>query len=205
MLREWMRDHDLEKILWRVICVLIVMFAFNLKIVDLSWDQSEKILEYKRKNYTKELTEYELNEFIKLYPKFKHDIIFQNVDIDKLAEYPDSAGWMAKRWFIYQAWDIDRFFYIQRRAQEAMGIIKTRKESLGLVSQLEKRVNKHAEEERKKPKPYGWDETKQEKKYDISEHMLGIQQQRAGNIGDFTIEELNLVEKKIDQLRELFN
>ena len=204
MVREWMRDHDLAKILWRIVCVLIIMFAFNIKIVDLSWNQSDKILEYKRKNYTKELGEYELNEFIKLYPKFKQEVINENVGADKMAENPDAAGWMIKRWFSYHAWDIGRFFYVQKRAKEAMETIKKRKESRGVVTQLEKRIKKNIEEEMKSKKTYGQDKSQQEEKYDISKHMLDIHKQRVENIGDFTVEELNLIENKSEELRKLF-
>ena len=205
MVREWMRDHDLDKILWRIVCVLILMFAFNLKIVHLSWEQSRQILEYKRKHYTKELTEYELDEFIKLYPKFKHDIIFQDKDIDQIAEYPDSADWATKRWFIYQAWDSKRFFYVQKRAQDAMGIIKVRKESLGLVGQLSKRVDKIKEEENIKAKHSNRKENQEPEKQDISQQMLEIHQKRIEDTKDFSLEELALIEKKSDELRKLFN
>ena len=204
MLREWMRDHDLDKILWRIICVLILMFAFNLKIVHLSWEQPRKVLEYKREHYTKNLNEYELDEFIKLYPKFKEYTVKENVDIDKIAESPASADWLTKRWFIYQAWDAQRFFYIKNRAQEAMNIIKMRKESAGYVKQLSKQIQeKNAKEMAKNRSKYKNKNTEDEN--DLSQKMLNIHKSRVDDIGDFTFDELELVEKKSVELKNLFN
>ena len=195
MVREWIRDHDLSKILWRIICVIILFFAFNIKIVNLSTEQSAKILSAKRKNYTKELTDYELSEFIKLYPKFKEDIIFQDKDVDYIAEYPDSADWVTKRWFIYQAWDAKRFFYVQKRIQEALGIIQERKKSAGFIDQLKKRVaEKSTDAENKTP----------DSDLIISTQMLELHQKKADDTGDFTLDELALVEKRAEEIKGLF-
>lgn len=201
MLKEWMRDHDLDKIFWRIVCVLILMFAFNIKIVDLSSDQAKNILDYKREHYTKELNEYELSEFIKLYPKFKSEEIFKNKDIDAIAENPEDADWITKRWFNYQAWDIQRFFYVKNRSIEALEIIKKQKEASGFISQLENRVNqniKDAEDKKNKKE-------NSEKKYDIAKQVLDIHKKQAEDNGDFTAEELRLVEKKAEELKKILN
>lgn len=180
MVKDLIKDLDLSKILWRIICVLIILFAFNIKIVNLSWEQAEKILDYKRDHYTKELNEYELDDFIRIYPKYKQDKIFQRVDTDYIMEYPDSTDWITKRWFIYQAWDIGRFFYIQKRVQQALNLIKIRKEAAGFAEQLENRED------------------------EIAKQMFELQKSKAENTEDFSEDELNLVERKSEALNKIF-
>ena len=201
MLKEWMRDHDLDKIFWRIVCVLILMFAFNIKVVNLSSDQAKNVLDYKREHYTKELNEYELNDFIKLYPKFKSEEIFKNKDIDAIAENPEDADWITKRWFNYQTWDIQRFFYVKNRCVEALEIIKKQKTASGFISQLENRVKqnlKTAENEKNKKENL-------EEKYDIAKQVLDIHKKQAEDNGDFTAEELQLVAKKAEELEKILN
>lgn len=205
---DWIKYLDYEKILWRIICILFLIFVFNTKIVHLSWDQADKILSYKRDHYTNELTEYELDDFIRLYPKFQKDGISKRIDVDYLMIYPDSADWMTKRWFIYQAWDIDRFFYIKKRTQEAMEIIKARKEAAGFAKQFSDQINKENEIEEQKKKNNKYkpvSDNTEDKKYDITRQMLEVHQKRAEDMGDFSPEELELVEKKWQILTELFN
>ena len=201
MLKEWMREHDLDKIFWRIVCVLILMFAFNIKVVNLSSDQAKNVLDYKREHYTKELNEYELNDFIKLYPKFKSEEIFKNKDIDAIAENPEDADWITKRWFNYQTWDIQRFFYVKNRCVEALEIIKKQKTASGFISQLENRVKqnlKTAENEKNKKENL-------EEKYDIAKQVLDIHKKQAEDNGDFTAKELQLVAKKAEELEKILN
>lgn len=180
MVREWIKELDLEKILLRIICVLVLLFAFNIKVVSLSWEQAEKILKYKRTQYGEQLNDYELDEFIRIYPKFKQDKIFKRVDTDLLMEYPDKADWVTKRWFIYQAWDIGRFFYVQKRIQRALDLIDVRKEAANIMAQVDNRED------------------------ELSQKILQEQKQRYENTDGLTDDELKWVEQKAETLKKLF-
>lgn len=164
----------------RIVCVLVLMVAFNIKVVSLSWEQAEKVLKYKRTQYTQELNDYELDEFIRIYPKYKQDEIFQRVDTDVLMQNPEAADWVTKRWFIYQAWDIGRFFYVMKRIQKALDIIEIRRAAAGVIAQVEDRED------------------------ELSQKLLEEQKKRYESTDGLTDKELKLVEDKATVLRKLF-
>ena len=180
MVRDLLKEFDLEKIFWRIVCVLILMVAFNIKVVSLSWEQAEKVLKYKRTQYTQELNDYELDEFIRIYPKFKQDEIFQRVDLDLITKNPETADWVTKRWFIYQAWDIGRFFYVMKRIRKALDMIEIRKEAKSVIEQVETLED------------------------ELAQKILQEQQERYDNTDGLTEKELDMIEQKSETFRKLF-
>ena len=142
--------------------------------------QTEKILNQKRANYTKELNKAELEEFIALYPKFKEDMLSIGTDIDYIREYPENANWVTNRWFMYKFWDIGRFFYVQKRAHEALLFAQERQQALKIAEQFKDNE----------------DETAQK--------LYEMQKEKADDLGDFSSAELQLVTEKAEALKKIF-
>lgn len=170
----------LSKIFWAIIALLVIIFFCQIKVSPLSSEQTEQALAPKRANYTKELNKKELDDFIALYPKFKVDMLSMNVDIDYIREYPEKASWAAKRWFMYKVWDIGRFFYVQKRAAEALAFAQERQKAAAIAAQFENRE----------------DET--------SQKLYEMQKVKADDVGDFSPTELQLVTEKADALKKIF-
>lgn len=181
MVKEFISNLNISKLFWITVGILVMVGAFNLKIFYSSHDQSEIILQKKRANYTKELTEKELNDFINVYTKFKEDGMFKHADMDYILENPDAADWTTGHWFSYQAWDIGRFAYIKKRVLEALSLIKRHRQAAGLASQLEDRED------------------------ESSQQMLEYLKNKAEDNADFNEKELKLVQEKSEILKKLLN
>lgn len=170
----------LSKIFWGVIALLVIIFICKINVSTLSSEQTQEVLAQKRQNYTKELNKEELENFINLYPKFKKDMISLEADIDYISEYPEKANWAVKRWFMYKFWDIGRFFYVQKRAQEALNFARERQKAADIAAQF---VDSE-------------DET--------SQKLYEMQKTKADDLGDFSLDELQLVSKKAEELKRIF-
>ncbi len=168
----------LTKLTWGVV---LIIWALNCQVSKSVWESSNAEIATKQHTYTSEITKSELNEFMKLWPQFKDLGLAEDLVVSYKVEKPSKfVDWKSKVWFVYNRWDVDRFFYVQERANALLQTLKVRRDARLIMDMLEDRNEQ------------------------IARQMYAVQEKRS-LAGEDSKGELMLVAENEDALKKLFN
>ncbi|MBO5997794.1 MAG: hypothetical protein J6P93_04645 [Alphaproteobacteria bacterium] len=175
-----MVKYDLRQIILCGLGVLAILFVVLSKTSETSWERSKAVLAEKRNHYTVEVTEKELQEFIKFWPEFKQIGLFSKKDVSYSALRPsENVNWIMRFWFVYHQMDAERFFYVRQRLIYLLQALDIKRNAEEIIEQMEDRNDA------------------------LSQQMIELQKSRI-NALKMAFEELLLVSAYEDKLREIF-
>ena len=104
-----------------VIGLVAIVGVLNCHVAETSWVRCEKEVARKRPLYREEVTETEVEELARLWPKFLQEPFAKDEMVSYHTESVHNAlTWRMKMWFRYCHWDANRFFYVQQRIVEIL-------------------------------------------------------------------------------------
>lgn len=158
-----MVKHDLRFLMFWVLAVLLIMVIMRMHIIGYAWDRAAQDIEQKRNEYKVEVSSEELEDFIRLYPKFK-DLNLDSDDLSvKVEENFSLNHLLASVWLFYRRWDFGRFYYVKDRILSVMQALEVQRYSQAVINVLSdqkdevsremiKLQEKHLEAEKVDPK-----------------------------------------------------
>ena len=172
-----------ESLKRKMFFVLGMVLIFTVCRCQISYDPFERydtIMKNKRANYSTSLKTAEVNDFLRLWPKYKELGFDKELYVPYLTVLPDSAlNWKQRMWFHYNYWDANRFFYVQQRLNYLLQVLKMRRDAeatINLCSDMED---------------------------EVAEQMIELQRRRLDS-ADISSSELLLVSAKEKELSKLF-
>ena len=170
-----------KRLAWFVVGIFLILYVVRCQVTETVWNQANLEIAAKQQNYTAEITENELNSFIKLYPQYKELGFDNGFTISYQTTNPSKwLDWKSKIWFVYHQWDADRFFYVQQRISALLFTLNIRRNAKALIKQLKTRPESSAVRQ-----------------------MLELQRQRS-KAGEGNKTELQLVAAREEVLKKLF-
>lgn len=172
-----------ESLKRKMFFILGLVMIFAVCRCQISYDPFERydsIMKNKRANYSTSLKTAEVNDFLRLWPKYKELGFDKELYVPYLTVLPDSAlNWKQRMWFHYNYWDANRFFYVQQRLNYLLQVLKMRRDAKATID-----LCADMEDE-------------------VAEQMIELQRRRLDS-ADITSSELLLVSAKEKELTELF-
>ncbi len=179
-LKEYLKTINLRRIMFVVLGILSIILILKCQITETTWQRSNKEIELKKQGYKTELSQEEINAFIRVWPEFKKlgfaDDLIVSYKIDSPSKFID---WKTQIWFVYHKWDADRFFYVQQRLVSLLHSLGVKRNAHALIAHLEKRND------------------------DLSKDMILLQKRRI-EAEEGTSKELEMVAEKETVLRKMF-
>ena len=170
-----------KRLAWLIIGIILILYVAKCQVTETVWKQANREISAKQQDYTTEITETELNDFIKLFPQYKELGFDDGLTVSYQVARPSKwLDWKSKIWFVYHQWDADRFFYVQQRIAALLFTLSIRRNAKALIKQLA-----------------AWPESS------AVQQMLELQKQRS-EAGEGGVTELQLIEQKEEILKKLF-
>ena len=164
-----------------VIGLVAIVGVLNCHVAETSWVRYEKEVARKRPLYREEVTETEVEELARLWPKFLQEPFAQDMMVSYHTEsVRDALTWRIKMWFRYCHWDANRFFYVQQRIVEILKELELRNNARAVIKLLSARINDPAVAE-----------------------MIKVQKQRLKQ-KTYSEAELKIIEDRQEKLRKIF-
>lgn len=170
-----------HRILWLVIGICLILYITKCQVTETAWERSNLEILTKQQSYKAEITEEELDDFIRLWPQYEELGFDDGFVVSYQVERPSQLlDWKSKVWFVYHKWDADRFFYVQQRISALLYTLNIRRNAKALIRQLKEREDTS-----------------------IVRQMMKVQKQRS-KAGEGNKTELQLVAAREEVLKKLF-
>ena len=174
-----MVKEELRRKMFLVLGLVLIFAVCRCQVSYNPFERYNNIMAHKRAAYSTNLKAAEVNDFLRLWPKYKELGFDKELAVPYLTVLPDAAlNWKQRLWFHYNYWDANRFFYVQQRLTYLLQVLETRRDAkttIELCSDMED---------------------------EIAMDMIELQKRRL-DAGDIASSELLLVSSKEKELREL--
>ncbi len=175
-----MVKEELHRKMFLVLGLVLIFSVCRCQVSYNPFERYDNIMTRKRAAYSTNLKAAEVNDFLRIWPKYKELGFDKDLYVPYLAVLPDSAlNWKQRLWFHYNYWDANRFFYVQQRLTYLLQVLQMRRDAkvtIDLCTNMED---------------------------EIAEQMIELQKKRLDS-SDIASSEILLVTSKEKELRELF-
>ena len=120
-----------------VLGVLAISTVLKYNLVETVWHKSKREIAQKRRDYKQDITQEEVEDFIRLWPEFYQIGMDKDFSISSQIEHPeDMIKWQSRIWFVYRHTDPARFFYVQQRVDYLLNAVEIRRNALAVIEKL---------------------------------------------------------------------
>ena len=139
--------RDLRFLMLWVLALLLIMVVLRHHVVEYAWRRSEIAVAQKRLDYQVEISEAELIDFIRLWPKYKKLNLGETDDVSVKIENDYSwKNFLSSIWFLYHKWDPERFYYVRERVLYVLQTLDSQRYSQAVIQALVHQKDKTARE-----------------------------------------------------------
>lgn len=134
--------RDVKDTMFFVLGLVAIACVLRCHITETSWQRYEREVAMKRPLYRAEITEFEVQELIKLWPQFMEQPFAKDMMVSYHAgSLLDALDRTTKYWFIRRRWDANRFFYVQQRVVSILKYLEIKYNADAIIKQLSRRRN----------------------------------------------------------------
>lgn len=137
-----MVGDNLSKTMFLVLGWVAIAGVLKIDVAETSWHRYYKTVTAKRPYYQETVTEVEVREIIKLWPRFMAQPFAKDMAVSAHVDsILNNMDWRAKYWFMRACWDANRFFYVQQRIVSLLKYLQVRRSALAIIKQMSYRRN----------------------------------------------------------------